>query len=682
MGEVIFNGKKYFEPGNDTQSALHHAGIESFRYFHEDDLLICSDSFVKTYNCEKFITNIPDGLIDALIDPRDAADLIEIHRAIAMGENRSSGIIRTKQGHTSRVTLTVVRRNEKGIATECVGIVEDQEEEIRYSGLVQALSEDYQSVYYVNIDKDEIYPYRLSDVIEKQYGAFFYSKPSYDMAVTAYIMNTVVPDERQEMLSCCSLRFLSEYLKTHTVYTHDYRAEHNEKISYYRMKAVNISKSEGLHEMVMGFANISDEKRLEIERYAYRDGLTGGENYNSFKETVRDNGEQGYIVSMDLYAFKTVNVACGTARGDDAIRGVYGCICKNLRQGDLVGHINADHFAIFLKTDDMEVVQEQLNRIAEDVFLLCAQMAIPRLVPYYGASLWTTKKDVEMTYGEANASKHEAKHRKDVNLAFYTIQSEERMMFQKALEDSFDQAILDREFEVWLQGKYSPDDNTLRGAEALSRWRRKDGQLISPGIFIPLFEKNGMIRTLDEYVFRTVCQMQKSRIDAGLKMVPISVNLSRTSMYYRDIVPAYRKIADECGVDPKWVPIEITESAAIDNHDIEALCSDFARAGFPLHLDDFGSGYSSMSTLNVLQFDALKLDKTLIDYIQGSDANGNKLVRHMIALGRDLGMEVVAEGVESEDQKEFLRSEHCDMIQGFYYAKPMTSEEFVKANDN
>ena len=198
--------------------------------------------------------------------------------------------------------------------------------------------------------------------------------------------------------------------------------------------------------------------------------------------------------------------------------------------------------------------------------------------------------------------------------------------------------------------------------------------MLSPGKFIPLFEKNGNITTLDEYVFRTVCEQQQKWLQNGATLYPISVNISRVSLYYSNVVDKYKEILGSFRLDPKYVPLEITESATIDNSDISSLIEQFHEAGFTLLLDDFGSGYSSLSSLNVMHFDTIKLDKSLIDYI--GDENGEKLLLHITQLLQSFGMTITAEGVETSAQVEFLKNLHCDDIQGYFFSKPLPLTEF------
>ena len=173
-----------------------------------------------------------------------------------------------------------------------------------------------------------------------------------------------------------------------------------------------------------------------------------------------------------------------------------------------------------------------------------------------------------------------------------------------------------------------------------------------------------------------MAKQQKKWIDEGRRVIPVSVNLSRASLYFQNVVERYQKIAADVGVDPAYVPIEITETAALDDKSIRMLADRFYEAGFPLHIDDFGSGYSSFATLNIMHFDTLKLDKSLIDYI--GNYGGDRLLEHTIALAKELGMHVTAEGVENETQVAFLQKLNCDSIQGFYYSRPLPLNEFIE----
>lgn len=244
------------------------------------------------------------------------------------------------------------------------------------------------------------------------------------------------------------------------------------------------------------------------------------------------------------------------------------------------------------------------------------------------------------------------------------------------LEARFHSALKNKEFVVWYQPKFEPVHKTLLGAEALVRWKQKDGRIMPPGEFLPVFEKDGLIGQLDAYVFEEVCIFQQFCLSEGIPVLPVSVNLSRSSIFGKDIVERYQKIADQYNVPVSCVPIEITESAFIRSNEVKPVADAFVKAGFELHMDDFGSGRSSLNGLNVLPFSEVKFDKSLIDYI--GDAQGDKVLKHTMALMDDLGLRTIAEGVETEAQKEFLIQCGVDGIHGYLFAKPMEESEYLK----
>ena len=239
--------------------------------------------------------------------------------------------------------------------------------------------------------------------------------------------------------------------------------------------------------------------------------------------------------------------------------------------------------------------------------------------------------------------------------------------------------MLNGEFVLWYQPKFDVHTQRIVGAEALVRWKRPDGSVVSPGEFIPLFERDGLIVRLDEYVFRRVCQIQQQLIGKYGSAFPISVNLSRNSLHYPGMIERYIRIVKEFKISAQVVPLELTESSGMQMTQIRELAQRMVAMGFPLHMDDFGSGYSSLGNLNSLPFHVLKLDKSLVDYI--GNYRGNQVLRHITSLAHGLGMEVLAEGVETAEQLQFLREVGCDVIQGYYFSKPLPEEVFLNVVD-
>jgi len=252
----------------------------------------------------------------------------------------------------------------------------------------------------------------------------------------------------------------------------------------------------------------------------------------------------------------------------------------------------------------------------------------------------------------------------------------EKQNQNRVLENRFEEAIRDREFVVYFQAKYDVKTDKIVGAESLVRWINKDGSMVMPGDFIPLYERDGLIVRLDEYVFREVCRFQRDTMERGEELLPVSVNLSRASIHHSGVVERYVEIVKEYGIPPSCVPIELTETATLYNEQIRKFTDMLVNEGFRLHMDDFGSGYSSLITLNELPFTTLKIDKSLIDYIEQD--KGKKVVRQVINLAHGLNMDVIAEGVETLGQVKLLRKMECDNIQGFYYARPQPKDVYIE----
>lgn len=418
-------------------------------------------------------------------------------------------------------------------------------------------------------------------------------------------------------------------------------------------------------------------RRKQLLKLAYTDTLTLGDNFACFQEKIkRKKGVHGYMIAMDISDFKIINNTCGVSTGDEVLVHVWKVLCKSIREDELAARIYADRFIIFLVEEEKEYVKERLEQMISDMGKISEILNTPRVVPVIGVHETTNQEHLENDYGKAAQAKHLVKGRRDRNYAFYEELDYKQVLEKRGIEDGFEQAIAEKQFEIWYQPKYDTENSEIVGAEALVRWRLPDGSLLPPYKFIPIFEKNGMISRLDEYVFREVCIQQKQWEKEGKKILPVSVNISRVSLYYYDIVEKYKVISDENALDTKYLQLEITESATIDNAEISNLIDEFHTAGFEMLLDDFGSGYSSLSSLNMMHFDTMKLDKSLIDYI--GDENGEKLLHYIMKLGQNLGLRITAEGVETKEQVEFLRDLRCNDIQGYYFSKPLQMREFEK----
>lgn len=423
-------------------------------------------------------------------------------------------------------------------------------------------------------------------------------------------------------------------------------------------------------------------RRQELFRLAYKDSITGGDNFSNFKEKAKKyENTEGYVIALDISEFKLVNNVCGNARGDEVLKAIWDVILANCNDNEQAARVNADRFVIFWIESSKKTVTYRIEKLINEIEGISEQLSVPRLYPVIGIRAVEKLDDADKRYGEALRAKALVKNRRDRHYAFYDEIDYDTIVENKNLENGFEKALADKKFEVWYQPKFNSHTGKIVGSEALIRWRADDGSLISPGRFIPLFEKNGNIIRLDEYVFREVCRQQKEWQKEGIQILPVSVNISRFSLYYSNVVEKYERIINYYDVDHKYVQIEITESAIIENTVIVELIQKFHDAGFDILLDDFGSGYSSLASLNQMPFDTIKLDKSLVDYV--GNENGEKLLKFIVQLVQSLGMKITAEGVEYKEQLDFLENLNCDDIQGFYFSKPLMLADFsAKLTEN
>lgn len=420
---------------------------------------------------------------------------------------------------------------------------------------------------------------------------------------------------------------------------------------------------------------LTREQYRTLLSFAYEDPLTKGANYAKFcvdmeKRRIR----QGYLVAMDITNFNNINIAAGLAAGNNIIRDVWEILTGVIQSNESAGHVREDMFILFLQASDETGVLERIRQISEEINKRTRALQVQGIHTRYGIYYMNGTEALEDAYSKAQIAREYVKTQSEQRYAFYNEIDHERRREDEQLEERFEAALEGKEFEVWYQPKYSTVDGEIVGSEALVRWKNEDGSMISPGRFIPLFEQNGMIAKLDEYMFRAVCEQQARWLTEGRQIYPVSINLSRASLYYVDIVERYQAILEESHLDARYIQLEVTESAMEGKADIRALLERFRSLGIQILMDDFGTGYSSLATLNMRCFDTLKLDKSLIDHI--GDKNGETLLYYVINMGQQLGLHITAEGVEKQMQLEYLQQVKCDDIQGFLFARPMPSMQF------
>ena len=411
-----------------------------------------------------------------------------------------------------------------------------------------------------------------------------------------------------------------------------------------------------------------------------RDRLTGLYNREKmFAETRRMIDRHMDILFVflrfDIDRFRLYNAVFGENRGDklllllaDTIEGITGCF-----EFCTYGRINADTFCICEPYDceklnmQVQMVKEELAGFEEDYLL----------EPTVGAYI-VEEPDlaVEEMYIRAFIGSKKCKNKFASYLGFYDMDEGIREAEEAAIVSSMQTAMDEEQFVVYFQPKFDITNERDVGAEALVRWKHPDTGLLSPKYFIPVFERNGFISRLDYYVWEHVCRLIHKWLQDGISMHPITVNISRISLYNPKLSCILLELIRRYDVPIGLLNLEITESAYVSDPEvIQEAVRRLHQAGFILLMDDFGSGYSSLNMLKDIEVDVLKID---MQFLSGgvSPGKGKIILESVIQMANNLGMPVVMEGVETQEQKRFLYKIGCNYVQGFYYARPMPQEEY------
>ena len=427
----------------------------------------------------------------------------------------------------------------------------------------------------------------------------------------------------------------------------------------------------------------SSEQQLSRElRYrADYDMLTGIYNKTHFFEATRvllkRHPEETYaFLRLDIEKFQLVNSFFGSSSGD----GLLQYIAKEIRKfaGDTeqiaYGRIEADIFGICMpyrgEETMLELVRYMRMRLGQ------YQLAFD-VVPAIGIYVIRERDlSVDAMYDRANLAAKQCKGNYIENYAFYVDEMREDIVREQQIVNHMRHALDEEEFVLYLQPKYSLQDNRICGAEVLVRWAKPEGGMISPGEFIPIFERNGFITKLDYYVWEKTCKLLAGWIAEGKKPSPVSVNISRVSLYNPRLVEAICGLTDRYHIPRELLELELTESAYTTNPKaIKETMERLQKEGFSILMDDFGSGFSSLNMLKDIEADIIKIDKGFFDRAFDS-VKGKYIVKTVISLVKGLGYKVIAEGIETKKQLEFLKTCRCDSIQGYYFGKPQPWNDF------
>ena len=415
----------------------------------------------------------------------------------------------------------------------------------------------------------------------------------------------------------------------------------------------------------------------EVSRIAYTDSITGYSTWDKFvldaKSLLRHEYRRYALVSFDIDKFKAINDMYGHEEGNRVLKLIADTVNRNLQDGETFSRINSDNYYILMLYSSDSDTARRIGSLIQAI-----EYEITEFVPVLSFGIYRiTDKSVSIRrMGDlADIAKRTVKYGDASAYTFYSESMLEKMREEKRIENEMQTALDMHEFCVFYQPKVSLDGKVnLTGAEALVRWI-KDGTVISPGKFIPLFEKNRFIVKLDYYIMDQVCQKIK-QWESYYPHLLISVNMSRAHLRDPQFVEKLNDICLTHGVSTSSIEIEITESAAYGSLDVlTAVFKQLKDYGFHISIDDFGSGYSSLNMLKDLPADVLKIDRAFLAE-SNSNKRANDILGYVIRMAGSLGMHTICEGIETDEQAKLLGGLGCEMAQGFYFAKPMPSDSF------
>lgn len=442
--------------------------------------------------------------------------------------------------------------------------------------------------------------------------------------------------------------------------------------------------------MVLGFivCLFGQQKKAmqRLKRIAYFDELIGFPNYNSFVEksvkTLAENPQKQFVfIILDVDEFKLINERLGFYTGDQVLKNIALAIAGNFSEPDeIFARISVDQYIIMVHYKDAEHLknsrvgfERRFRELMGEDFNYYITFPTGRYITDPGETSF------KQIYEKVNYAHHKAKQlseKSGIYEFFYDNEEKAKALRKNDIENRMHAAITQKEFQVFLQPKYELKQETVVGAEALVRWQKADGTMVFPNEFIPIFEQNGFIVKLDLYMLESVCSIIRGWLDGGQPVVPISVNFSRLHLLDPDFIQKLVSITDQYQVPHRYIEIELTESIIFENEDLILEVLQQAHAfGFQLSMDDFGTGYSSLGLLKNLPVDSIKIDRSF--FINNKyDERARNVIQVIMLMAHRLHARTVAEGVEDAELIDFLREVGCDIVQGYYYAKPMPLEEF------
>ncbi|MCR4953498.1 MAG: EAL domain-containing protein [Treponema sp.] len=420
----------------------------------------------------------------------------------------------------------------------------------------------------------------------------------------------------------------------------------------------------------------------EMEKRLYTDTETGIPNkaafMKDFPKLVEANPDKEYLIcSGDINRFKVINDLYGTKCGDAVLKIIANALKKLAGTDGLYARFSGNHFVLCLEYN-VDTMQKLRTFKQFDCSELEITFPVTMRFGMYITEHIPEEKSIPFIVNCANLAIDKTTSTIINTYNFFTKDLRETLFVEASTSALMPPALANNEFQLWFQPQFDSATNELKGAEALCRWLKPDGTVIPPSFFIPIAEKNGFISFLDNAIWRMAFSAIRRWLDAGLNPVPISVNISRETLSSDTLFYSINRLKDEFEVPIDLIHFEITESAYMNEQGAFLERIEKIRSlGFKIAMDDFGSGYSSLNSLKNIDIDFLKLDMGFLDTTENHE-KARCIIRSVINMAKDLNVTTIAEGVETKDQSDFLKKEGCNIIQGFFYSKPLPEHRFLE----
>ena len=430
--------------------------------------------------------------------------------------------------------------------------------------------------------------------------------------------------------------------------------------------------------------NAIEKSKVRFLEYDFLTGIYGQQKFYQATRELLDQraGANFAFIHFDIDRFRIINTLYGSKEGDRLIHFVAGAIRKVMTAygRGTYGRLGGDVFGMCVPYEDGAAIYHILEGIRAEIRKHSVHYYLETCAGIYLVD--DPDMEVAAMHDNAEIAAAQCKGQYMVHDVLYTEEIGQKVLREQHIIDEMDAALAEQQFIVYFQPKYQLKKMAPYGAEALVRWKKPSGEIVLPNEFIPIFERNGFITKLDYYVWEKVCQFIDSELSQGRNPAPISVNVSRVNLYNPDFMDSLIDLIHRYHIPPHYLNLELTESVFSEDAELIQRAVNYLHdAGFTILMDDFGSGYSSLNILKDVDLDVLKIDMKF--FSKGNTAEkGAKIIEAVIRMAESLDMMVIAEGVEEKHQVDFLNDLGCDYIQGYYFGRPMSQDQYEKLTNH